>query len=123
MKTPPETQFALLLDDLNIKYEREYPFHQWRFDFAVPWYKVAFEVNGGIFKKITLANGYKMQGGRHQTGKGYSMDCKKIFTAQTEGWVVFPIPSPWLYHTSRHKQQKYLMTYEEVKERIKAFFS
>jgi len=56
---------------------REYNFHNWRFDFAWPWLKIAIEIDGGTFV-----------GSCHVRGVGYERDCKKNNLAQLEGWVV-----------------------------------
>lgn len=58
--------------------EREYMFHghrRWRFDFAWPAYKVAVEMEGGIFT-----------GGRHVRGQQYAGDCHKYNCAVLLGW-------------------------------------
>ena len=59
---------------------REYRFHpkrRWRFDFAWPIYKVAVEVDGGIFCR-----------GRHVRGKGFERDAEKRNAAVLAGWRV-----------------------------------
>ena len=60
--------------------EQEYRFihnRQWRFDMAWPKYKIACEIEGGIWVR-----------GRHTRGKGYESDCEKYSTAAIDGWVV-----------------------------------
>jgi very-short-patch-repair endonuclease len=64
----------------NIPVVKEYRFHQkrrWRFDFAIPQYKIAIEYEGGVYSK-----------GRHVRGRGYSNDCEKYNAAQVMGWRV-----------------------------------
>ena len=59
---------------------REYRFHpkrQWRFDFAWPIYKVAVEVDGGIYSR-----------GRHVRGAGFERDVEKRNAAILAGWRV-----------------------------------
>ena len=59
---------------------REYRFHperQWRFDFAWPLYKVAVEVDGGIYSR-----------GRHVRPKGFQGDAEKGNAAVLAGWKV-----------------------------------
>jgi very-short-patch-repair endonuclease len=66
---------------------REYRFHprrRWRFDFAWPLYKVAAEVDGGIYSR-----------GRHVRGSGFERDAEKRNAAVLAGWQV-------LHFTSRH---------------------
>lgn len=61
-------------------FEPEYRFHpvrRWRFDYANKAYKVAVEINGGIWTH-----------GRHIRGSGYIGDRAKINAAQILGWIV-----------------------------------
>jgi hypothetical protein len=54
------------------------PDRRWRFDLAWPEYKVALEIDGGVY---TL--------GRHTRGAGYEADCRKMNAAAASGWTVF----------------------------------
>ena len=66
---------------------REYRFHprrRWRFDFAWPRYKVAVEIDGGIYNR-----------GRHVRGSGFERDAEKRNAAVMAGWRV-------LHFTPRH---------------------
>lgn len=59
---------------------REHRFHAtrlWRFDYAVPAYKIALEVEGGVWT-----------GGRHTSPKGFLADMEKYNAAALLGWVV-----------------------------------
>lgn len=61
--------------------EPEWGFHptrQWRFDRAWPAFKVAVEIDGGVFSK-----------GRHTRGLGYEEDCVKMAEALLLGWSVY----------------------------------
>jgi hypothetical protein len=63
--------------------EEEYRFdasRRWRFDLAVPAYKVAIEFQGGIWT-----------GGRHVRGYGVMNEAEKILAAAAQGWVVIPV--------------------------------
>lgn len=63
--------------------EREYRFHpsrRWKFDFAWPQYKLAVEVEGGIW---TL--------GRHTRPAGFEADCEKYNHATVAGWRVLRV--------------------------------
>lgn len=63
----------------------EYRFHpvrRWRFDWALPDSKIAFEFEGGAFIQ-----------GRHSRGLGMSNDAVKYNTAQLMGWLVFRFTS------------------------------
>lgn len=55
-----------------------FPGRRWRFDFAWQEYKLAVEVDGGVWV-----------GGRHVTGRGYEADCEKFNFAALSGWTVF----------------------------------
>lgn len=62
----------------------EYRFHptrKWRFDFAWCEYKVAVEVEGGVWSR-----------GRHVRGQGFIDDCEKYNAAAALGWRVFRFP-------------------------------
>lgn len=63
--------------------QHEFRFHPkrlWPFDFAWPLYKIALEVEGGIWKK----NG----GGRHNRPTGFLGDMEKYNTASSMGWII-----------------------------------
>lgn len=73
--------FLSLLHSFGIeKPEREYRFHdtrRFRFDFAWPEYRLAVEIEGGIW----------INGG-HNRGVGYSKDMEKYNLATLRGWRV-----------------------------------
>ena len=76
---------SVLLAKSGIPHVREYRFHsvrKWRFDYAVLDYKIAIEVEGGIFSS-----------GRHTRGKGFANDCEKYNTATSCGWAVLRYPA------------------------------
>lgn len=59
---------------------REYQFERgrrWRFDFAWPEFRLAVEVEGGVFSN-----------GRHVRGVGFEQDCYKYNCAVARGWRV-----------------------------------
>jgi hypothetical protein len=59
----------------------EYKFHnkrKWRYDWAVPSLKVAFEYNGIMSEKS-----------RHTTKTGYTGDMEKLNAGQALGWKIF----------------------------------
>jgi very-short-patch-repair endonuclease len=58
---------------------RQYRFHETRnfaFDFAWPEYKVAVEIEGGLFSRFS----------RHRSSVGYHNDCDKYNEATRLGW-------------------------------------
>lgn len=71
---------ALCESMLHVECQKEYRFHprrMWRFDYAIPEYRVALEVEGGVWT-----------GGRHTRPGGYLGDMEKYNTAAMFGWVV-----------------------------------
>jgi very-short-patch-repair endonuclease len=77
-----EELFALQLKAAKLRgWEREVVFappRRWRFDFANYAYRLAVEINGGIWSQ-----------GRHNTGKGSEKDMEKTNAAILMGWRVF----------------------------------
>lgn len=66
---------------LDLRPEREYRFaapdRQWRFDFCWPAFRVAVEIDGGIFV-----------GGGHNRGLQFTQNCEKLNAAVMRGWRV-----------------------------------
>lgn len=65
---------------LGIEVVKEYVFHptrKWRFDYAIPAWKIALEVEGGVHT-----------GGRHIRPKGFLNDMEKYNAAAVFGWRV-----------------------------------
>jgi len=54
------------------------PPRKWRFDYAFPEYRIAVEIDGGIWTR-----------GRHTRGLGYLKDMEKFNEAGKLGWRVF----------------------------------
>ncbi len=78
--------------DLGIECVKEYKFHperRWRFDYAVPAYKIAIEVEGGVWTQ-----------GRHTRPQGFLGDIEKYNTATLMGWRVFRTTPTDLYRTA-----------------------
>lgn len=66
--------------DLHVECVKEYRFHptrRWRFDYAIPAYMVALEVEGGVWS-----------GGRHTSPKGFLGDMEKYNTGTAMGWSI-----------------------------------
>lgn len=83
--TAPQTatdMFTLLCSQqLGAECVKEYAFYKprkWRFDYALPAYKIALEVEGGVWTQ-----------GRHVRPKGFLGDMAKYNTAALLGWRVF----------------------------------
>lgn len=69
---------ALVRSDLKLEIVKELRFHpkrRWRFDYAIPSYKIAIEVEGGAWTN-----------GRHTRGKGFLGDVEKYNQATVLGW-------------------------------------
>jgi very-short-patch-repair endonuclease len=64
---------------------REFRFHdkrRWRIDYAFVNYRIAVEIQGGIW----------MKKGGHTTGKGYRRDTEKLNALTLAGWRVLWYP-------------------------------
>ena len=91
--------------DLGVECVKEYKFHpdrRWRFDYAFPEYKIALEVEGGVWTQ-----------GRHTRAQGFLGDIEKYNTATLMGWRVFRTTPTDLYRTA---------TVNLLKAAIKAHF-
>lgn len=80
-----EQEFALQCLANNLSPVREHSFHperRWRFDFAWPEYKLAVEIEGGVWNN-----------GRHNRGSGFVADCEKYNAAALLGWTVLRFPT------------------------------
>ena len=78
--------------DLGVECVKEYKFHperRWRFDYAIPEYKIALEVEGGVWTQ-----------GRHTRPQGFLGDVEKYNTATLMGWRVFRTTPTDLYRTA-----------------------
>lgn len=80
---PPERELRFAANYVGLgagvrKRLKDQNLSDWRFDFAWSDYKLAVEVEGGVFS-----------GGRHTRGKGFVDDCKKYNSALLLGWRVF----------------------------------
>ena len=72
--------FIPIMESLGFVAEAEYKFHdtrKFRFDFAFPLYKVAVEIEGGVWSK-----------GRHTRGSGFIKDMEKYNLATSMGWSI-----------------------------------
>lgn len=84
MHSPPNAfdLFVFLCrKELQAECVKEYRFYKarrWRFDYAFPLYKIAVEVEGGVWTR-----------GRHVRPQGFINDMQKYNTATLLGWRVF----------------------------------
>jgi hypothetical protein len=65
---------------LHVECVKEFRFHEtrkWRFDYAIPEYRVALEVEGGVWTE-----------GRHTRPRGFLGDMEKYNSAEVMGWMV-----------------------------------
>lgn len=81
--TPPATDVftQICAKEMGVECVKEYRFYksrQWRFDYAMPLYKIALEVEGGVWTQ-----------GRHVRPVGFLGDMNKYNTATLLGWRVF----------------------------------
>lgn len=71
---------------------KEYAFHptrRWRFDYAIPKYKIAIEVEGGVWIS-----------GRHINPKGFLGDMEKYNEATRLGWRLIRCTPDTQYSTA-----------------------
>lgn len=71
---------------------KEYAFHptrRWRFDYAIPQYKIAIEVEGGVWIS-----------GRHINPKGFLGDMEKYNEATRLGWRLIRCTPDTQYRTA-----------------------
>lgn len=88
--------FLILLNNIKKGWITEHKFcpdRKWRFDYAHPEYKIATEIEGGIFVF-----------GRHNRASGYIKDMEKYNMATILGWKVL-----------RYTPQQLLKMGEDVK--------
>ena len=95
-KTPIRDVFTVICKtDLGVECVKEYKFHpdrRWRFDFAIPQYKIAIEIDGGVWTY-----------GRHNRAQGYIADMAKFNEAAALGWVVLKFTPQEQYRTATFK--------------------
>lgn len=87
---------------LGVEVEKEYKFHlkrRWRFDYAIPAFKIALEVEGGVWTS-----------GRHTRGGGFIGDMEKYNTATCLGWRIVRCTPDQLLTTDTLQMIKKLMT-------------
>lgn len=89
-KAPLRDAFtALCKSALGAECVKEYRFHpvrRWRFYYALPSFKIALEVEGGVWT-----------GGRHTSPTGFLGDMEKYNTATLLGWKVLRTTPKELY--------------------------
>ena len=76
----------------NVECVKEYRFdtkRRWRFDYAIPKFKIALEVEGGVWTN-----------GRHTRAKGFLGDIEKYNNATILGWKVLRCTPNELYTQS-----------------------
>jgi len=93
-----------------LAWETEFVFappRRWRFDFAWPAFRIALEVEGGVFgrmltiesghetragQRVEIAHGTRVRaGGRHNDGRGMEKDLEKYNHAAICGWAVLRV--------------------------------
>ena len=92
--------------DIGVECVKEYKFHpdrRWRFDYAIPAYKIALEVEGGVWTQ-----------GRHTRPQGFLGDIEKYNTATLMGWRVFRTTPTELYRTATINLLKQAITGTET---------
>ena len=95
-----------LLQELGLKYEKEYKFdhnRKWAMDIAVPAVRLGIEIEGGVYGNVVVCNNCHQkvfrrlrdgrsvpvrEGGRHNSATGFTGDCEKYNAAECLGWTV-----------------------------------
>ncbi len=90
----PKTDLFVLsvYKQIGVKFDKEVRFHPtrlWRFDYANEHYKIAIEVEGGVWTE-----------GRHTRGKGFLGDMEKYNTATALGWRLLRVTPDTLLTTN-----------------------
>lgn len=97
---------TIVKQQLNIEMKQELVFappRKWKFDFYIPEYKIAIEVEGGAFQETwykdkKTGETKKHTGGRHNTPEGFIEDMEKYNTAVTLGWRLLRFTPEQLYN-------------------------
>ena len=92
--------------------QKEYRFappRKWRFDYAYPEFKIAIEIDGGIWTQ-----------GRHTRGKGFKGDMEKFNEAAKNGWLVLKFTPDECYKISTIETVKETMV-QRIRERKKEY--
>jgi hypothetical protein len=83
MGNPLELILISKCNEMHLKLEKEYKFHdtrRWRFDYAIKH----------IYQNLNyIAFEYEGSFGRHNSFVGYAKDCEKYNMAQLMGWKVY----------------------------------
>lgn len=85
----------------NVECVKEYRFdtkRRWRFDYAIPDFKIALEVEGGVWS-----------GGKHIRAKGFLGDMEKYNRATLLGWRVYRCTPQNLYTEDTFNLLKFSM--------------
>lgn len=72
---------GVALHETGLPFDEEYRFHperRFRFDFAIPLYKIAVEYEGGVYGRA----------GGHRGSSNFAADCEKYNLATAMGWRV-----------------------------------
>lgn len=113
--TKPSHDFftALVKSDLKVEIVKEYKFlenRRFRFDYAIPEYKIAVEVEGGIWMK---------GGGAHSRPQNILRDMEKYTLANIEGWVVIRrTPSDLIKNDTIHLIKKAIQNIDNQRKTI-----
>ena len=82
---------------------RFHPERKWRFDFAWPAWRVALEVEGGVWT-----------GGRHTRGAGFVKDMEKYNAATCLGWRFLRVQPKDLCTVQTVNMVKEVMAYDKL---------
>lgn len=86
----------------------EYQFHQtrkWKIDAAWPEYKLAVEVEGGIYGK---------KGGGHRSISGFEANLEKYNRLSIEGWFLIRVLPEWLSEKRNEARELIIEFFEKA---------
>lgn len=84
MKVNASRILESLLGEIGVNYFQEYQFltfRKFKFDFAIPAFKIAMEIEGGLDR-------FKQHESRHTNFQGFRNDCEKYNLASATGWIL-----------------------------------
>lgn len=105
---PTSDAFTLLVEkELTLEAVKEHKFHptrRWRFDYAIPLFKIAIEVEGGVWTR-----------GRHIQPSGFLKDMEKYNNASMLGWRILRVTPTELLSKSTIDMIKIIVEYERTR--------
>lgn len=105
MQKPNDITARILASQTGVAWVAEYKFHpvrKWRFDYACVQFKIAIEIEGGVWKR-----------GRHTRALGFIGDMEKYNEAVILGWSLLRFTPQQM-----NKSESYETIRRLIKERL-----